>query len=682
LNFIAPIMLLGTIGIAIPIAIHLWSKQSARRIPFAAVDFLIASDEKASRRIRLSDLLLLIARIAICMLVPLILAQPYGECEHKGIYIAQSDQAVAIVIDNSYSGSYPEGEDTLFEKSKTSAEEILRQLTNNSHVILLQNSNYSSSNKDLVSPSDALRTLKSFKQRWLPSQLSSSINVALAALQKSQHQRKTLYLFTPILKDTKIQEISGIQIFQPKIYRGITNTAITRLSSKSQISKNNYTFEGTFNNFSKVKKECALTLIINNQKKSRASITIDKESSISKTFSVRSLPEDTFVFGELQSNCDSLQADNRRFIYLVKEKRSKILIVNGDPKTVRHKDELFYLYTALKPGSKVSPNIEIQVTNIENLEKITSFEDYDLLILANTPPLDGVVTKRIRSAIERGLGVFASLGTNYQPESYNSKMQTILPFQFQAMVDLLASSSETEKAVRYLNIAQIEYSHPIFSLFSEPATELKDAKFSRIVLISKPMDHKKSKILARYSNHSPAILEASIGDGKVVLFTSTLDRDWNDLPIYSGFLPLIQRISVYLANKNFQDKRNSFLVGDSLQLHTKKGSIRIKSPTNQTIKLKTSKNKKGKAVATFSETNIPGLYRVFDDKGDEDLHQNFVVNLNTRGSNISEKGIFDSRLKNTLNEDPPPRKQKFWHFIAFGLLCILLVESFLSYKKR
>ena len=210
-------MLLGTIGIAIPIAIHLWSKQSARRIPFAAVDFLIASDEKASRRIRLSDLLLLIARIAICMLVPLILAQPYGECEHKGIYIAQSDQAVAIVIDNSYSGSYPEGEDTLFEKSKTSAEEILRQLTNNSHVILLQNSNYSSSNKDLVSPSDALRTLKSFKQRWLPSQLSSSINVALAALQKSQHQRKTLYLFTPILKDTKIQEISGIQKTQPNL---------------------------------------------------------------------------------------------------------------------------------------------------------------------------------------------------------------------------------------------------------------------------------------------------------------------------------------------------------------------------------------------------------------------------------------------------------------------------------
>ena len=49
---------------------------------------------------------------------------------------------------------------------------------------------------------------------------------------------------------------------------------------------------------------------------------------------------------------------------------------------------------------------------------------------------------------------------------------------------------------------------------------------------------------------TPCIWQASIGAGRTLLFTSTLDRDWNDLPIHPGFLPLMQQTVRHLARKH------------------------------------------------------------------------------------------------------------------------------------
>ena len=60
MGFLAPIMLVGIIALAVPIAIHLIGRRRARVVKFAALDFLLATKRRTARRFRLRERLLLL----------------------------------------------------------------------------------------------------------------------------------------------------------------------------------------------------------------------------------------------------------------------------------------------------------------------------------------------------------------------------------------------------------------------------------------------------------------------------------------------------------------------------------------------------------------------------------------------------------------------------------------------
>jgi hypothetical protein len=54
-------------------------------------------------------------------------------------------------------------------------------------------------------------------------------------------------------------------------------------------------------------------------------------------------------------------------------------------------------------------------------------------------------------------------------------------------------------------------------------------------------------VLAAYDDGSPAILTARRGAGHVVLFTSSVAREWTDWPIRVSFVPVMQQIVLGLS---------------------------------------------------------------------------------------------------------------------------------------
>ena len=73
--FVAPLMLVGLVALAVPIAIHLIGRRRARVVKFAALDFLLATRRRTARRFRLRERLLLIVRAVACAVVALALAK-------------------------------------------------------------------------------------------------------------------------------------------------------------------------------------------------------------------------------------------------------------------------------------------------------------------------------------------------------------------------------------------------------------------------------------------------------------------------------------------------------------------------------------------------------------------------------------------------------------------------------
>lgn len=77
MEFVAPLMLLGLAGIAIPVILHLFNRRTARIVDWGAFRFLESSLLKRKRRLLLEETLLLVTRCLILALAALALARPF-----------------------------------------------------------------------------------------------------------------------------------------------------------------------------------------------------------------------------------------------------------------------------------------------------------------------------------------------------------------------------------------------------------------------------------------------------------------------------------------------------------------------------------------------------------------------------------------------------------------------------
>jgi hypothetical protein len=56
-----------------------------------------------------------------------------------------------------------------------------------------------------------------------------------------------------------------------------------------------------------------------------------------------------------------------------------------------------------------------------------------------------------------------------------------------------------------------------------------------------------AQVLARFDAGAPAVIERRVGAGRVLLWASTLDQSWTDLPVRSVFLPVVHRAAIHLV---------------------------------------------------------------------------------------------------------------------------------------
>ena len=71
-------------------------------------------------------------------------------------------------------------------------------------------------------------------------------------------------------------------------------------------------------------------------------------------------------------------------------------------------------------------------------------------------------------------------------------------------------------------------------------------------------------MLARFDDGAPALVERAVGDGKLVVWASSLDAYWTNLPLQPVFLPFVHQLGKYAGR--YADPRPSFVAGDVLDL--------------------------------------------------------------------------------------------------------------------
>src|ERR1700722_17189301 len=99
--FLSPWMLFGALAAGIPLALHFFYRSRYRVVPWAAMEFLLASIQQTSRRLRFQEILLLAARVMLLLLLALTMMRP--SC--SSLSSAGRSEAVdaVLIVDVSYS---------------------------------------------------------------------------------------------------------------------------------------------------------------------------------------------------------------------------------------------------------------------------------------------------------------------------------------------------------------------------------------------------------------------------------------------------------------------------------------------------------------------------------------------------------------------------------------------------
>ena len=209
-----------------------------------------------------------------------------------------------------------------------------------------------------------------------------------------------------------------------------------------------------------------------------------------------------------------------------------------------------FMSRALSIGDR--PAFRVNETTIDALTP-RDLDGRALIVLDEVGPPAGAVGARLRAVLDAGAGVLAIPGTA-GTDGWPADWRTILPAKVGQVVDRTADAGGT--------LSSVDYGHPVFELFNAPRSgDFSTARFYRYRALTAQQG---SSVSARFDDGSPALVERPMGSGKLVLWASTLDSYWTNLPLQPVFLPFMHQLGKHVGR--YADPRTSFTAGEVLDL--------------------------------------------------------------------------------------------------------------------
>lgn len=617
LSFANPLLAWGALASLIPVIVHLLQRRRPRPHPFAAIELVRRSQQRNVRRLRLKRLLLLAMRTLLLLLVPLALARPRFESAAAAAAAApKGPAATAIVIDTSASMGWRAGREDLVERARDDAREVLAGLSGEEPVTVLR---CDGSAPNLAAPSfdraSARREIDEAEAGFRPADLSACVAAAARALGESPLPGKRIYVATdltaagwkldqpPATVSTENGEVlPEVVILDAGRGDELPNTAITELKIEPapEVGPRGMAFSFTVRNAgSKPVEDLPAELVIEGEVVAKGFLAVPANGVATKRLAYR-FPGGGAFTGSVRLRADSLPVDDERTFVVQVPRDLRALVVDGAPSPVRYRDEAFFVEAALRMGG--SP-VGVRVVDAESLPA-EELSGYDLILLLNVRAPDAEIASRIQGFVENGGGLFVAVGENVDPDGWNESMGPLLPRRFH----LVKTAAERGSDARPARFGQLDLQHPVLRIFAGAAQDgFLAAKTWRYFLLQPGREGDGTHVLAAWDDGAPALVEGALGKGRVLLYTSTVDRDWSDWPIQTSFLPTVQQAAGFLARALEETRPADLVVGDSHALVPTEGKQpeRVTGPDGRERKL--LPGEKGLEVAGIDR---PGLYRV------------------------------------------------------------------------
>lgn len=576
IEFVQPWMLLGILGAAVPLWLHLFGRRRAPVLYFSALEFILAANPKKARALQLREWTLLALRCLVVCAVAVALARPSVPLPGRAaeVAIAAGPQALVLVLDDSMSMAAASQGEAAFERARRRALALVADLPHGARAAVVA-SGYPARTlvRQLTADRQALARALGLL-RWRPrkddagralhlaqsllegaTDVPSRRVVVLTDLQASGWQAVDM----PALHDRGQPVQTFVDRFAPD---SVENTAIVDATVDRGADK------------SGAQLRVEVALVHHGHKAWRDYVSVraaDREFKSLVQLQPGEVARRSFLvpaatqWAEVVLPADALDVDNRRLVRLDAATALKVAVINGAPRPVPRDDEAFFVAQALELGS-AGPG-ELQLDRVA-ADKLTTaaLADHDVVIAANLAAPPAQTAQALLEFARGGGGVLVTLGDNL-PDPAGDYLAALLP----ARLGGVRSSGPVGAAGVGLDPSPADAT-ALCTAAAALARELSDARpglaeahTARYVL-PLPAAELASRTVLRFGDGAPALLAHGVGAGRVALWTTSIDRDWTDLPLQPAWLPFVHGAVRALAGPRALERKAAIEVGQTATL--------------------------------------------------------------------------------------------------------------------
>ncbi len=610
--FLNPLFLLALAASAVPVALHLLNRRNPKQFQFSTLRFLQMAIAKTRKSRQITQLLVLLMRMAIIALLALAFAQPRLR---SSSWLPDGPRTIVIVIDGSASMRCRGPKLSNYDRAREWALGLLAEARDpdkaavvitgrsKSDVIFPAISNHGLVAKAITDTpcgyggADTVADLRRVVEKTIESHGDESMEIHFFSdFQSSTWKAQDLAAIGEKVRDL------GIRLFLNRVEVAAAGNAWIRdvtmhpsailgqglVSARVRIGSDDE-YVGT----------SVLRLSVQGNELAQRGVSLGSGASEEESLSARFDVDGDFALGRVTLDSDPLNEDNVRFFALERRDQIHVLLVNGSKSNRPDGADTFYLQRALNPRSLPSPLIAGKVIEWTQLDA-TDLSQFQMVLIANPPTIPAALALKLELYAGNGGNLVLYPGRNAGFE------QTLK--RFQSLAGLTAQQQAFRKTVKFKTTRSgtaMAVERDILSILPSPPTLNGN---QRLLL-----RHRDSTLVncLEMDTGSGLMVMAPRGRGEIWIAALAATRDWSDWPMHPSFVILHQ----LLARRTLGRRARTVAadVGGTAQLPWAGRELELKveiagpqgSRRRQTLKRRTAAQD-----FVLSVFRTPGHYRV------------------------------------------------------------------------
>ena len=650
---------LAAIGVAVPIIIHLLYRKNRKETDWAAMELLRRALVVRSGQIKLEDFIILLLRCLTLLLLAAALLRPILK---DSDLIGDQKVGMVVAIDDSLSMNH--GATTRFENAIEKARQVIgtSQPGDKISIVFLNERSIDDPNKiplraadyDPTKINSILDEAKKSGASNHQSNLENSIPLLKEMSEEMKAGTKEIHIITDaqqsdwnsLSSEAKgmLAEIPASIYILPVNSENDDNRSITSLKYVSGSLNNSGVarFEATVKNFGTNDANSGnIEFYQDGNLVSRQTLgVIDSGSSKVIPFLANyNKPGDLSITAKISK--DNLSEDNFRNIVVNVRPGIRVLCATDSVNEglSNSTNGLFFLENALRLRSS-DEEVGIQVTSVDSSDlTLEKLNDYDIIILANVSSPSIEIANRLKTFTENGGGLILFAGENINAEKYGQTFGTTSESILPAIIGNKKTASEENENLYSLDVPTSD--HPLATVIRSMSEEMiNDAKIKSLVELQPTQGSQ--VILSLVEDKSPVLVSKEVGNGSVILCSTSADRSWSDMVLHPIYAIMIQQAVTTTTSRPesrvaMVHSSKTINIEGAMPSNAKLQKMIISGEETEdeieTTEIKTSQdNNSFKAEIDAQDINETGVYQITNNEGK--ILGAIAVNSNPSESNV------------------------------------------------